>query len=174
MRHLSTFLLTITMFAVPLSAQAEDAKGTKEAKTAPAAKHNKRKTAAKPQKGAISVDKLKQEVTSRIAHEREQAEQVAGKGTGARKVLDGAVARVKAKLASVTGDGLVTKEELKGVRDSYKLMAMKQNSPAKAPAKGKSKKLAPRRASRGARPPRRVGVRSAACPSRTFWAASSR
>lgn len=136
MRTIPSLLLTVAMFAVPLSAQAESKEPTK---AHAAAKHNKRKTASKPQgKGAISVEKLKNEVASKIAHERELVEKAskAGNKGAARKVFDGAVAQVKAKLTSAVNDGLVTKDELKGVRGSYKLMAVKQNSkPASKPAK---------------------------------------
>jgi hypothetical protein len=134
MRPLSSLLLTLTLFALPVSAHAEGAKDTKTMKTPSAAsKHAKRKTASRAPKGAISVDRLKQEVASRIAHEKKQAEQLASKAGPAKKTFEGAVAQVKARLGKVIQDGTVTANELKTVRESYKLMATK--SAKKAPAK---------------------------------------
>lgn len=140
MRRISSLLLTIAMFAVPLSAQAEG-KEAKETKAAPA-KHSKRKTASKPtNKGAISIEKLKQEVAGKIAQERDLVEKTtkASKGEG-RKAFEGAVAQVKAKLSSAVHDGLVTKDELKGVRGSYKLMAVKQSHDSKTAKASKTSK----------------------------------
>lgn len=117
MRPLSKILLTLTLMMVPVSAQAEGAKAKKP--SAAASKHSKRKTASKMPKGVISVDKLKQEVASRIAQEKRQAEKAAP------KALEGAVAQVKARLGQAIKDGVVTPGELKSVRESYKLMATK-------------------------------------------------
>lgn len=142
MRRISTLLLTVSLFAIPLSAQAE---GSKEPRAASAAsKHSKRKTASKPAKGAITVEKLKQEVAGRIAHEREQSERAASKAVGknspARKAFEGAVSQVKSRLSGAISDGKITGDELKSVRDSYKLMAVKQAPAASKIKASKSKK----------------------------------
>jgi hypothetical protein len=133
----------LTLFALPVSAHAEGAKDTKTTKTPSAASRPaaKRKTASRAPKGAISVDRLKQEVASRIAHEKKQAEQLASKAGPAKKTFEGAVAQVKARLGKVIQDGTVTANELKTVRESYKLMATK--SAKKAPAKPAPAKKAP-------------------------------
>lgn len=143
MRPLSSLLLTLTLFALPVSAHAEGAKDTKTTKTPSAASTHaaKRKTASRAPKGAISVDRLKQEVASRIAHEKKQAEQLASKAGPAKKTFEGAVAQVKARLGKVIQDGTVTTTELKTVRESYKLMATK--SAKKTPAKQTPAKQAP-------------------------------
>lgn len=134
MRHFTSLLLTLTLTALPLAAHAEE--GAKPAKAASASKHSKRKTASKTPTGAIGVDKLKQEVAGRIKHE--QAEQGSA-SSSARHHFEDAVAQVKSKLAGAVRDGKVTQGELKQVRDTYHLMAVK---PAAKPTAKKASKPA--------------------------------
>lgn len=140
MRALFSLMMVLSLLLLPLSAHAEASKSAKGSTPAASSKASKRKTASRGAKGAIDVEKLRREVSERIAHERKQAEQ-ATRGSAVRKAFESAAAQVKTRLTGAVSDGVVTGDELKKVRESYKLMSVKQAS-KKAPAsKGKKQKI---------------------------------
>jgi hypothetical protein len=134
MRHLASLIVLLGVFAAAAPAQAETTP-SKAHKTAPA----KSARSTKPTKGhekqvsAIPVDRLRQEVAEHINKAKAQLDAPGGKGKEGKQHLEGLAATVRARLAAAVSDGVVTPTELKGVRDSFKLMNVQ-------PAKGTTAK----------------------------------